>query len=307
MALTGEHFPGTVASWACDPGFDPELARQAFALWDPWVELDFREVPYGAAEITIGWEPIDGAGGTLGRCTWHYDASSHEVLDVRIILDPADADEMNQLSVLEHEIGHAPMGLTHDPDWWSVMYPYNHETLQLHNVNITDIQGLYGPDSGDNLLNGSNFDDAILGGAGNDTILGNAGHDAIQGGTGNDALYGGDHNDQLFGQDGDDELGGGNGSDVLGGGSGRDEIFGGDGDDVIYGGAGADTVYAGGDDDLIYGGDGADLIFGGAGNDTIDVRGGGTDTVYGGDGLDEILAGPEDIVYYGDQSLDMLA
>ncbi|MCF1502888.1 matrixin family metalloprotease [Afifella sp. H1R] len=308
MALTGEQWTQTTVGWACEPGFDPAVVQQALNIVDPWIELDFQQVPYGAQEMTFAWGEIDGPGGTIGRCTWHYRPEDHSIIDARIVLDTEDADDMNIVAVTLHEELHG-VGLGHDGDWWSVMYPENHGTLQLHNNNIADLQGLYGPDSGNNFLNGSNFDDTILGGAGNDTILGNAGHDAIQGGTGNDRINGGDHNDQLWGQNGADSLVGGNGNDVLGGGAGNDTLDGGAGDDVLYFGDGTDTGYAGAGDDTIYGnGTGEKVIFAGDGNDVINVQNGHADTVFGGGGYDVVEAqDPNDVIYLGDQSLDMLA
>lgn len=98
---------------------------------------------------------------------------------------------------------------------------------------------------GNDLLSGSNHDDALLGGRGADVLWGLGGNDALNGG------------------DGDDTLRGGAGNDTLDGGSGNDDLDGGGGRDTLMGGAGQDKLSVGGVamavDALLYGGSGSDL------------------------------------------------
>ena len=77
---------------------------------------------------------------------------------------------------------------------------------------------------GDDVLIGTDGDDAISGGSGDDIIFGNGGRDLLNGNEGND---------QLFGGAGEDNLKGGAGNDILDGGADYDNLLGGSGDDVL--------------------------------------------------------------------------
>ncbi len=80
-------------------------------------------------------------------------------------------------------------------------------------------------DNGNNVLNGTAFDDIINGLGGNDDLFGHGG---------NDVLNGGNRRDDLDGGEGNDTLNGGNGRDTLRGGAGDDDITGGNGNDTVY-------------------------------------------------------------------------
>ncbi len=100
-------------------------------------------------------------------------------------------------------------------------------------------------DAGDDILVGSEFDDALTGSSGNDVIAGNGGADFIQGGPGDDSIEGGAGNDFLYGDAGADSIDGQGGDDVLLGGLEGDELFGGDGDDYFGGVTSADEIDGG--------------------------------------------------------------
>ena len=97
----------------------------------------------------------------------------------------------------------------------------------------------------------------VLGGTGDDVITGNDYANALSGDSGNDVIAGGDGDDRLFG---------GPGSDRLDAGSGQDYLEGDDGNDVLTGGPDVDTFY--GEDPLCAsnGCTGRDQIFSRDGN-----------------------------------------
>ena len=117
--------------------------------------------------------------------------------------------------------------------------------VRLHDANAVKFNDA----EGDKLmhiehLTGSTYND-ILAGDGKDNILkGSDGDDALYGGPagGDDKLYGDAGDDRLFGGRGDDTLTGGEGNDLLKGGPGADTLVA-DGNalDVLHGGPGADT------------------------------------------------------------------
>ncbi|EHU4850665.1 hypothetical protein KY881_004572, partial [Vibrio vulnificus] len=83
---------------------------------------------------------------------------------------------------------------------------------------------LYASD-GDDVIQGSGFNEQITAGAGNDIVYADGGEDVVDGGVGADELHGGDGNDQLFGGEGNDTLTvNGRGSNTLDGDSGDDTL-----------------------------------------------------------------------------------
>ncbi len=101
----------------------------------------------------------------------------------------------------------------------------------------------------DDIILGTDGDDAAAGGAGNDQVLGGPGDDALAGDAGNDFLDGGAGDDSLTGGDGNDIIDGGPGVDTIDGGDGNDKINIEPGDvpttggpEVIVCGTGTDTV-----------------------------------------------------------------
>lgn len=152
--------------------------------------------------------------------------------------------------------------------------------------------------SGNDLIQGSIYNDVLNGGRGADVILGNAGDDVINAGIGNDAVAGGNGNDRIdVGLGNDIALG--DGPDTLPApatnadvtldqyltrignlGRGNDYIEGGDGADMLYGGLGNDLILAGAGNDLVDGSLGNDILVGGSGDDNLRA-GLGADLVLG--------------------------
>jgi Ca2+-binding RTX toxin-like protein len=117
---------------------------------------------------------------------------------------------------------------------------------------------------GDDILNGTPFNDALYGGAGNDTLDGRFGNDVLDGAAGDDVLYD---------SRGDDELHGGEGDDVLFGTQ--------PGNNALYGENGDDLLVSRGGNNLLDGGDGNDFFdVGFADKSSVTVRAGaGDDTI----------------------------
>ncbi|MCQ8129988.1 DUF4347 domain-containing protein, partial [Methylomonas rivi] len=83
------------------------------------------------------------------------------------------------------------------------------------------------------VIDGTNFDDALGGTVGDDTVTGFAGNDILNGFRGGDALLGGSGNDVLDGGADNDTLDGGDDDDRLIGGTGVDKLMGGLGSDRL--------------------------------------------------------------------------
>ena len=124
---------------------------------------------------------------------------------------------------------------------------------------------------GNDIGNGTEFNDTLDGGNDNDTITGFGGDDSLLGGNDNDAIDGGNGADSISGGAGNDWIQDPAGNNGIFGDAGADTISGGNGDEVIFGGAGSDSISAG---------NGDDRIWGDAGNDTIDAGDGTNDTVF---------------------------
>jgi Ca2+-binding RTX toxin-like protein len=142
--------------------------------------------------------------------------------------------------------------------------------------------------SGDDIITGSKFRDALFGMAGSDTIHGAGGSDTMQGGAGADVLYGQAGLDLLQGQNGNDTLWGGGSNDTLHGGNGADVLHGETGRDLLEGQGGNDSLSGDLGADTLLGGAGRDLLMGQEGNDRLD-GGTGDDRLRGGGGADQFV------------------
>jgi serralysin len=141
---------------------------------------------------------------------------------------------------------------------------------------------------GDDLIEGSDFDDRLIAMGGHDDVYGYAG------------------DDEVYGEGGDDYLRGGDGEDYLDGGPGWDDLHGNAGRDTLYGGSGDDWVVGGKDDDDLYGEDGWDIVLGNLGDDLV-VGGAGDDVVRGGQGFDSLSGGAGSDWLSGDRGDDTMA
>ena len=148
-------------------------------------------------------------------------------------------------------------------------------------------------------INGTEGDDILIGTENNDAINGLGGDDVLQGENGRDTLSGGDGDDTIGGDNGADFLLGGEGEDILAGGDGADRIEGNLSDDLIAGGRGDDSLFAGAGNDTLNGDSGNDRLRGGNGNDNLRGNSGndfiqgnaGNDFIFGGFGNDNLLGG----------------
>ncbi|WP_345229553.1 calcium-binding protein, partial [[Roseibacterium] beibuensis] len=106
----------------------------------------------------------------------------------------------------------------------------------------SDGQTIFGT-TGNDWLEGGEYDDTLVGEAGDDYIFGGDGNDMLEGGNGTDTLEGGTDSDTLNATGGNGNLlRGGTGDDVLIGGWGSDILQGNDGADSFSGGTGADDL-----------------------------------------------------------------
>ncbi|ENS1776337.1 hypothetical protein ACEZNI_004633, partial [Vibrio parahaemolyticus] len=134
---------------------------------------------------------------------------------------------------------------------------------------------LYASD-GDDVIQGSGFNEQITAGAGNDIVYADGGEDVVDGGVGADELHGGDGNDQLFGGEGNDTL-----------------IVNGRGSNTLDGGTGDDTLKINRSTDYYYNRDVAryatNTLTGGVGNDRLEGSVGAETYIFNvGDGADVI-------------------
>lgn len=166
-------------------------------------------------------------------------------------------------------------------DLSSVTYPY----LSSYETNGAVLIG----GSGDDVLEGNDYNDYLVGGDDEDVLTGGDGNDVIDGGADADDMDGGDGTDtlsyagssagvtvnlstggasggdaagdtfanfeNLIGSAAADSLTGSNAANTIRGGDGADTLYGLYGDDLLVGGEGGDTLRPGFDDDIIVLGD----------------------------------------------------
>lgn len=130
---------------------------------------------------------------------------------------------------------------------------------------------------GNDVIEGSEFDDRIDTGNGGGWAIGRRGNDYLEAaGTDSYIMWGGDGNDVLHGGAGNDMMYGGEGNDTLNGRAGDDRMWGEAGNDRMYGGVGNDNLSGGAGHDGLFGGAGANVLTGGTGTDRFLTWQGGT-------------------------------
>ncbi|WP_198157694.1 calcium-binding protein [Methylobacterium nodulans] len=149
----------------------------------------------------------------------------------------------------------------------------------LQTRNSAEILGVTDP--GSITFNLSNFENVTTG-KGNDIVFGSNSDNAISVGDGRNEAHGRDGNDRLSGGKGIDRLYGDRGKDEILGHDGNDLLDGGDNDDKLYGMEGDDILQGGSGNDFLTGGSGKDLLDGGAGdNELFAYEAEGGDTLRG--------------------------
>lgn len=272
--------PGQYYSFS-DAIVQTAYAAAIFAAFDLWesvanVDFQFRDADSNNNDIRLGWDIIDGSGGTGGDSATFFDVrngyDSNTYSEIRFdaaedwtantVLDPIGVDFFAHAV---REIGHT-LGLLNSTQVGSVMNPASNAHV-FTALDVDNIQALYGAPP--IIPVPTAFDDIIDGTASADTFDGLAGNDTINGLGGNDILSGNIGNDNLDGGLGHDTLNGNGGIDTLIGGEGNDKVYGGYGNDIMTGDRGADIMDGGFGNDAINGGKGNDIIIGGDGNDIL--------------------------------------
>lgn len=154
-----------------------------------------------------------------------------------------------------------------------------------------------GPDGGDTLIGGRDYDRVSYEGADDVVIRVNGEPDdgigcpgpacegddvgpdieSVQTGEGNDTIIMGAISNEIFSGGGDDFVNGGAGRDWIYGGEGEDNVSGGAGDDHFYASPGSDVISGDGGDDVFefdyYSSEGSDSFAGGSGDDLATYQG----------------------------------
>ncbi|MGB3179276.1 MAG: calcium-binding protein, partial [Albidovulum sp.] len=169
---------------------------------------------------------------------------------------------------------------------------------------ISGFERVYGSNTGNDILKGTNGNNILRGYGGNDIIFDRAGNDSVDLGDGNDTVLVGNGADTLVGGAGIDNVnyyysttgvnidlffnttsGGWAADDVI---SGFERVFGSNvGNDILKGTNGDNFIRGYGGNDIVFDRGGNDIVQLGDGNDTVLV-GNGADTMTGGAGIDNI-------------------
>lgn len=129
------------------------VVEDAFIQWSSYADIQFvYTAEVASADITLGWDRIDGFDGTLGETVYQF-SPSDELAWAEIRFDVAEdwtlsgdatsSWETDFYAVALHEIGHA-IGLDHTTDLDSIMYEFYGSAFDLTTTDIAGIQALYG-------------------------------------------------------------------------------------------------------------------------------------------------------------------
>ena len=135
-----------------------DVIRAAFDAWELVTNIDFIETSDSASvDVRIGYEDLDGAGGTLGVANYSWDYTdtlvesfiSFDLSETWHFLTTPSGSGTSAYLVALHEIGHV-LGIGHSSDSGSVMAPYLNSSLTgLTQDDILAVQAIYGvPETG---------------------------------------------------------------------------------------------------------------------------------------------------------------
>ncbi|MFG6621393.1 DUF4214 domain-containing protein [Sulfitobacter sp. 1A05707] len=168
-------------------GAQRDVIRQAFQMWEDVANIDFVEVADNRdVDIRLGYEDIDGPGGTLGLAYYGYIGTGF--VEAEIGFDRADIGRQTIDQFFEtaiHEIGHT-IGLGHSDAPNSIMLPRSYTGPVLSSGDIAGIQEIYGPrtiaEPDDNLsvLVGTPANDLMIATSQTDTFNGLEGIDTVR-------------------------------------------------------------------------------------------------------------------------------
>lgn len=245
---------------------------------------------------------------------------NRDVIDTLISQEPDSAFGVGWALTIANVIA---LGLTNE---YSAQYKLDVSEEGIESLRYADAHHL---DDGDDVWEGTDFNDEFIGSKSGETFIGGAGHDIFNGRLGADTYIGGEGVDTATYRDAasnvrvslvDGGLAGEAEGDTfdsienLIGGNFADRLWGDDENNLIAGLYGDDRIYAGAGDDHVEGGAGADILDGGEGRDVagyttsaegVYVRLGEADEVtigQGGDAQGDTLLNFEDLIgsYFGD-------